>query len=286
MVKSIMLQGTTSGAGKTILSAVLCRYFYEKGVRVAPFKAQNLSLNSYVTERGHEIGISQAFQAWASNIEPEYCMNPILLKPRGGGSCQIVLKGRPYRDVHMGAGGRDEMDFLLQAIKECYEKLATKFDVIVCEGSGSPAEINIVNRDIANMKTAALTKSPVLLVGDIDKGGVFAGLYGTYFLLNEKYRKYIKGFVINRFRGEKDILLSGIEYMEEKLEAPCLGIVPYVDLRFPPEDSLDMDRKYSHSLEGEDIKKVWVQNLDIFLRTIKKELDFDKIERIIDEGIE
>ncbi len=199
MTRSIMVQGTTSGAGKSLTTALICRHFHQMGVKVAPFKAQNLSLNSYVTKEGAEIGISQAFQAWACGIEPDGLMNPVLLKPRGAGSCQVVLDGRPFKDVRYGTEKGRGRDALLEAISNAYSKLASRYDVVVIEGSGSPAEINLREQDIANMAVARMTGSPVLLVGDIDKGGVFAGLYGTYHLLGDD-RKYVKAFMIESFQ--------------------------------------------------------------------------------------
>ncbi len=281
MAKSIMIQGTTSGAGKTILAALLCRYFRRKGFRVAPFKAQNLSLNSFVTKNGHEIGISQAFQAWASGIEPDWRMNPILLKPRDKGSCQVVLEGRPYKDLSAGLKG--ERDLLLESVRRSYASLSDDYDIIVLEGSGSPAEVNLRHSDIANMTTASLTRSPVLLVGDIDKGGVFAGIYGTFHLLEKEHQPLVKGFLINRFRGERSILYSGVRFLEEDLGAPCLGVLSYLNLKFPSEDSLSMDE--GGEACGDDIRGAWLTNLDVLLRTAEKELNWGLVEHILDAGL-
>ncbi len=281
MVRSIMVQGTTSGAGKTVVTALLCRHFQKKGLRVAPFKAQNLSLNSFVTQGGHEIGISQAFQAWASGIEPDWRMNPILLKPRDKGSCQIVLEGRPYKDV--GAGMKGEKEILLESVRRAYLELSHDYDIIVVEGSGSPAEVNLRRSDIANMTTASLTRSPVLMVGDIDKGGVFAGIYGTYHLLEKDYQALVKGFLINRFRGERSILSSGIEFLEGDLGVPCLGVLSYLNLKFPSEDSLSMDG--GGEARGGDIRGAWLNNLDALLSTADRELDWNLVEGILDAGI-
>lgn len=283
MTRSVMIQGTSSGAGKTMTTALLCRYFHSKGISVAPFKAQNLSLNSFVTSEGHEIGISQAFQAWACGIDPRSDMNPILLKPRAEGSCQIILEGRPFKDVRFGVDRKQGRDILLDAVSRAFDRLAAKHDVIIIEGSGSPAEINLREQDVANMATARRTNSPVILVGDIDKGGVFAGLYGTYHYLGEDQR-YVKGFMINRFRGERSILASGIERMEAEMHCPCLGVLSYLNLKFPSEDSLDMSNGCGGEVEGSDVRQAWLSNLDRLLDTARSELDLEMVEQILDAG--
>ena len=281
MNNSIMFQGTTSDAGKTVITALFCRHLMRKGIRVSPFKAQNLSLNSFVTREGREMGISQAFQAWAAGEEPSHLMNPILLKPKGNSGCQIVLEGKPYRDAVFGRD-RMDMDILLEAISDSFEALALEYDAIVVEGSGSPAEINLRHRDIANMRTAELTDSPVILIGDIDKGGVFAGLYGTWELLGE-HQHMVKGFIINRFRGDEGILASGIERLEGMMGIPCLGVVPYVPVRLPAEDSLSMST--GEMGRADDVRKAWMENLDTMLDAIQGHLDLDALEGIMRKGL-
>jgi adenosylcobyric acid synthase len=277
-MSSIMVQGTSSGAGKTTVAALLCRHFAGQGFKVAPFKATNLSLNSFVTARGEEIGVSQAYQAWACGREPEGDMNPILLKPRGNGSCQIVLAGRPYADVERGREADREV--LWEAVTSSFRRLVRDNDVVVIEGSGSPAEINLRSQDIANMRTAEMAGAPVVLVGDIERGGVFAGLYGTYSLLEERHRKLVKAFMINRFRGDLSILDSGIARMEELLGVPSLGVLPFADLKFPSEDSLDMVRGQGTAVRGADVRKGWLQNLDDLYEISAERLDYVVMEKI------
>jgi adenosylcobyric acid synthase len=275
----LMVQGATSGAGKTTVTALLCRHFTKQGYSVAPFKATNLSLNSYVTAQGEEIGVSQAYQAWACEKEPEVDMNPILLKPRGEGTCQLVLSGRPYAD--MGKAGRQvESEHLLRVVKESYHRLAAKNDLVIIEGSGSPAEINLRRQDIANMATAEMAHAPVVLVGDIERGGVFAGLYGTYALLEERHQRLVRAFLINRFRGDASILGSGITRLEELLGAPCLGVLPFADLRFPSEDSLDLGREQGTAAKGKDMREAWLTNLDRFVDISKDHLDLEEVKRL------
>jgi adenosylcobyric acid synthase len=275
----LMVQGATSGSGKTTVTALLCRHFTKRGYNVAPFKAQNLSLNSFVTSKGEEIGVSQAYQAWACDKEPEGDMNPILLKPKGDGTCQVVLSGKPYGDV--GKAGRQvERDLLLQVVKESYLRLAARNDLVIIEGSGSPAEINLRRQDIANMATAEIAQVPVLLVGDIERGGVFAGLYGTYALLEERHQRLVKAFLINRFRGDASILGSGITRLEELMGMPCLGVLPFADLRFPSEDSLDLGRRQGTAAHGKDMREAWLTNLDEFVRIGSGHLDMREMERL------
>lgn len=285
MSLSLMVQAATSGAGKSILTALLCRYFYKKGFSVAPFKAQNLSLNSFVTDKGHEISISQSFQAWVSNIEPKYDMNPILLKPKGNSSYQIILKGKPLGDFKKSDMENIRAE-LLKEIHDCYLNLSKKYDIVICEGSGSPVEINISKYDIANMKTAEITKSPVIIVGDIDIGGVFAGLYGTFSLLPAEHKKYVKGFIINKFRGERSILASGIIQLEKITRVPTLGVLSYHNFMFPEEDSLGMKNISSQiNCNTEDIRNIWIENIDNFLYLSQKELNYKMIEDILNNGL-
>ena len=281
MTRKVMFQGTSSGVGKTLLTAGVCRYLKRQGRDVAPYKTLNLSLNSFVTEDGGEIGISQAFQAWACGIEPSTDMNPVLLKPKGEGGLQVILKGRPYVDVDRDHGlGRE---VFLEAIGECFGRLSARHDNIVLEGSGSPAEINLRRHEVANMTTAQMTGSPVILIGDIEKGGVFAALYGTYHLLQKEHRHLVKGFVINRFRGDGSILGKGIDRLEKEMGVPCLGVLPYLRMRFPEEDSLSMSTGCSGS--GDDIRKVWMSNLDRFVDEGLSQMDLVMLEKIMDGGV-
>jgi adenosylcobyric acid synthase len=281
MTRKVMFQGTSSGVGKTLLTAGVCRYLQRQGLDVAPYKTLNLSLNSFVTEDGGEIGISQAFQAWACGIEPTVDMNPVLLKPKGEGGLQVILKGKPYVDVDHDHTIRREV--FLDAIGDCFGRLSRDHSDIVLEGSGSPAEINLRKSEVANMTTAQLTKSPVILIGDIEKGGVFAALYGTYHLLPEEHKCLVKGFVINRFRGDESILGKGIERLEREMGVPCLGVLPYLRMRFPEEDSLSMSTGGSGS--GDDIRKVWMSNLDRFVDEALAHMDLATLEDIMRNGV-
>lgn len=237
MAKNLMIQGTASTVGKSILTAALCRILKDEGYNTAPFKSQNMALNSFVTKDGKEMGRAQVVQAEAARIEPMVEMNPILLKPTSDVGSQVIVNGRIFKN--MGA-----MDYhnrkpeLKRIIMEAYNKLDSAFDAIVIEGAGSPAEINLRENDIVNMGMAEMADSPVILVGDIDKGGVFASLYGTIMLLDGEERKRIKGFIINKFRGDVKILEPGIRMIEEKINIPCLGVVPYMDVEIDDEDSV------------------------------------------------
>lgn len=278
MTNNIMFQATSSSAGKSTLVAALCRHYRNKGVKVAPFKAQNLSLNSYATTEGGEIGISTAFQAWACGLEPSNDMNPILLKPKGEGGLQLVLDGRPYKDI--GHGTTVSRERLLEHVQKAYDRLASRSDLIIIEGSGSPAEVNLRGRDIANMATAKLVDAPVVLIGDIDKGGVFAGLYGTYHLLENDEMDRVKGFLINKFRGDDAILAPGIERLEGDFQCPCLGILPYLRLRTPAEDSMELGDQENEG-GGDDVHQVWLSSLDRFTLQMERHLDMQALDRII-----
>jgi adenosylcobyric acid synthase len=243
MVASIMVQGTTSFAGKSFLVTVLCKIFADMGYRVAPFKSQNTSLNSYVTPSGGEIARAQAIQAFAAGVEPSTDMNPILIKPRGDSRSQIIVDGKPYRDIN----ARDYYEEFVEKegiliIERAFRRLSKKYDIIVIEGAGSPAEINLYHQDIANMRVAEITDSPVILIADIDRGGVFASIYGTIKLLEKKHQDRIKGVVINKFRGDIEILKPGLKMIEELTGKPVLGVLPYIqDLRLPSEDSVSLE---------------------------------------------
>lgn len=238
MAKSIMIQGTMSNAGKSILAAGLCRVFRQDGYRVAPFKAQNMALNSYITQEGLEMGRAQVVQAEAAGVEPSVLMNPILLKPTNDTGSQIIVNG----EVRGQMSARDYFAMkkeLLPDVLKAYNKLAEENDIIVIEGAGSPAEINLKDDDpFVNMGMAREAKAPVLLVGDIDRGGVFAQLYGSVELLNEEERSMVKGLVINKFRGDESILHDGLRQLEKLTGIPVLGVVPYLYLDIDDEDSL------------------------------------------------
>ena len=237
MAKVIMVQGTMSNAGKSLIAAGLCRIFKQDGYRVAPFKSQNMALNSFITEEGLEMGRAQVMQAEAAGIRPLVCMNPILLKPTNHTGSQVIVNG----EVLGNMSARDYFAYktkLIPDIKKAFRKLEEMADIIVIEGAGSPAEINLRENDIVNMGMAEMVDAPVLLAGDIDRGGVFAQLLGTLSLLTEEEKARVKGLVINKFRGDKSILDPGIEILEEKGQVPVVGVVPYMDLSIEDEDSL------------------------------------------------
>jgi len=273
----------TSGAGKTTLTAALCRHFARSGKDVVPFKAQNVSLNSFVTADGMEMAISQAYQAWACGIEPSASMNPILIKPKGNGQCQIVLRGRPLRDIGPG-DGKLLIEELREHVLRSFEENALGREMVLIEGMGSPVEMNLRERDVTNMWLARSVRSPVVLVGDIEKGGVFAGLYGTYLLMDEEERDLLKGFIINRFRGDATILSDGIEELESRMGVPCLGVLPMVRFAAPAEDSMDISREVCRSSNGGDVRQHWVQGLDHLLEAWEGALDLKALERIVERS--
>ncbi len=238
-----MIQGTMSNVGKSVVTAGLCRIFHQDGYRVAPFKSQNMALNSFITKEGLEMGRAQVMQAEAAGTEPVVAMNPILLKPTNDTGSQVIVNG----EVLGTMSARDYFQMkkdLVPAIRKAYQSLEDAYDILVIEGAGSPAEINLKEDDIVNMGIAKLTKAPVLLVGDIDRGGVFAQLYGTVALLDEEERHLIKGLIINKFRGDKTILDPGVSMLEDLTGIPVIGVTPYLEICLEDEDSL------SERLEG------------------------------------
>lgn len=237
MAKPIMIQGTMSNAGKSLIAAGLCRIFHQDGYRTAPFKSQNMALNSYITADGLEMGRAQAVQAEAAGIAPQATMNPILLKPTTDVGSQVIVNGRPVGNMK----AKDYFAWkknLVPVIQKAYDQLDKEYDIIVIEGAGSPVEINLKQDDIVNMGLAAMVDAPVLLAGDIDRGGVFAQLYGTVALLTPEERKRVKGLIINKFRGDPSILEPGIRQLEELCGLPVVGLLPYLTVDIDDEDSL------------------------------------------------
>ena len=236
MAKCIMVQGTSSNVGKSLISAGLCRIFANAGYKTAPFKSQNMALNSYITKDGLEIGRAQAVQAECAYQHIDVRFNPILLKPTGNKTSQIIINGEVHGNMTASEYFTEKHKFI-KYVKESYESLNNEYDIIVIEGAGSPAEINLNYKDFVNMGMACIAQAPVLLAGDIDRGGVFASLYGTVELLKE-YKNYFKGFIINKFRGDKSILEPGLVQLEKLTGIDVLGVLPYEKFNIDEEDSL------------------------------------------------
>jgi len=234
---ALMFQGTSSWAGKSILTAAFCRILLQDGRRVAPFKAQNMSLNSFVTLAGGEIGRAQALQAQACRLEPDVRMNPILLKPNSDTGTQVIVLGKPVGNMDVKQYIRFKAE-AFKTVKRAYDQLASEYDVVVLEGAGSPAEINLKSHDIVNMAMARYAQAHVLIVGDIDRGGVFASFVGTFELLDTWERALTAGFIVNRFRGDASLLAEALDFTKRRTGRPVLGVVPYLtDLQLPEEDS-------------------------------------------------
>lgn len=232
-----MILGTGSSVGKSLITAGFCRVLNNRGYHVAPFKAQNMALNSYITKEGHEMGRAQVVQAEAARVEPHSDMNPILLKPTGERKSQVIVHGKVH-NVLSATEYYAAKPYYKEAVRVSYERLKESYEAIVMEGAGSPAEINLLEQDLVNMGMAEMADAPVVLVGDIDRGGVFAQLYGTVKLLPEPMQKRIKGFIINKFRGDISILEPGLRMIEERTGIPVLGVMPYIDVDIEDEDSL------------------------------------------------
>lgn len=258
MTQAIMLQGTASDVGKSVLVAGLCRIFYQDGRRTAPFKSQNMALNSGITPEGKEMGRAQIFQAEAAGIVPDVRMNPVLLKPTSDRKAQVVLMGQVATDMD-AVSYHEYKPRLREQILSVYTSLAQEFDVLVLEGAGSPAEINLRDRDIVNMGMAEMAQCPVILVADIDRGGVFASIYGTLALLHEHERARVKGVIINKFRGDVALLNPGIEQIESLTGVPVLGVMPWLDVDLEDEDGVALQKGKYLRTEKRDINIAVVQ---------------------------
>jgi adenosylcobyric acid synthase len=271
-MKAIMVVGTTSHAGKSLLTAAICRILSRRGWRVTPFKGQNMALNAYVTTSGGEIGYAQAVQAWAAGISPLVEMNPILLKPQGDMTSQVIIKGKPVGKVSAADYYEQYFELGWRSIEESLQYLQTEFDLIISEGAGSPAEINLKHRDLTNMRVAKHLNAATILVVDIDRGGAFAHVVGTLELLEPEERALIKGIVINKFRGQRSLLDPGIKWLEERTGIPVLGVIPYMEHIFPAEDSLDLlERKPQKSQSQLNIAVIRLPRISNFT-------DFDPLE--------
>ncbi|MCP4148920.1 MAG: cobyric acid synthase [bacterium] len=277
MAKAIMIQGTASNAGKSILNAALCRIFFEDGLSVAPFKAQNMSLNSFVTEEGLEMGRAQVTQARACRLKPNVNMNPILLKPSSEKGAQVIVMGKPAG--HMTVESYTAFKKRLRTVvRESYDYLRARYDVIVIEGAGSPAEVNLKKDDLTNMHVAKLAQCPVLIVGDIDKGGVYAHLIGTYDLLDKEEQALTAGFIINKFRGEQSMLEPANAFLEERTKKKLFGVVPMIrDLQLPDEDSVEFKQKVD---KNRNFKSDTINILLVDLPHISNFTDFDPLATI------
>ncbi|EGQ8286498.1 cobyric acid synthase CobQ [Vibrio parahaemolyticus] len=295
-IPSLMVQGTTSDAGKSVLVAGLCRVLARKGINVAPFKPQNMALNSAVTKDGGEIGRAQAVQAQACNIEPTVHMNPVLIKPNSDTGAQIILQGKALSNMD-AASFHDYKKVAMNTVLDSFSKLTKEFDSIMIEGAGSPAEINLREGDIANMGFAEAADVPVIIVADIDRGGVFAHLYGTLALLSESEQTRVKGFVINRFRGDIRLLQSGLDWLEEKTGKPVLGVLPYLHgLNLEAEDAITAQQELNSEVKLNVVVPVLTRisnhtdfdvlrlNPDINLRYVGKGDKIDKADLIILPG--
>ncbi|MDD1685512.1 cobyric acid synthase [Methanoregula sp.] len=243
---SLFVVGTSSHVGKSVTVAAICRCLVRRGIPVAPFKSQNMSLNSFVTPDGGEIGMAQAMQAAAARVSPHTDMNPILLKPKGDCVSQVILNGKPYRDVRITEYYKETPELLEQALA-AYDRLKDEYGQVVVEGAGGAAELNLYDRDIANTLPARRLKIPLILVADIERGGVFAQVYGTIKLLPDEIRPLVRGIIINKFRGDPSIFASGITMIEDLCGVPVLGVVPYFSLPLPSEDSLSIGDKKTGS---------------------------------------
>lgn len=255
MGKTIMLQGTSSHVGKSILTTALCRIFWQDGWSVAPFKAQNMALNSYVTRTGAEMGRAQVAQAEAAGLEPMVEMNPVLLKPTGNACSQVVLMGKPIGNMTAQEYHKGYSLKALDTVKECLDKLTGEYDAVVIEGAGSPAEVNLKANDIVNMRVAKMSNTPVLLVADIDRGGALAAVVGTLELLEPDERALVAGIIINKFRGDIKLLQPALEFLEQKTGKPVLGVIPHLEnLGIDDEDSVSLEDKKTVQKEKYDIE--------------------------------
>ncbi|WP_404974069.1 cobyric acid synthase [Vibrio campbellii] len=295
-IPSLMVQGTTSDAGKSVLVAGLCRVLARKGIKVAPFKPQNMALNSAVTKDGGEIGRAQAAQAQACNVEPTVHMNPVLIKPNSDTGAQIILQGKALSNMD-AVGFHDYKRVAMGTVLDSFAKLTDEYESVMIEGAGSPAEINLRENDIANMGFAEEAGVPVIIIADIDRGGVFAHLYGTLALLSESEQARVKGFVINRFRGDIGLLESGLDWLEEKTGKPVLGVLPFLHgLNLEAEDAITAEQELSSQVKLNVVVPVLTRisnhtdfdvlrlNPDINLRYVGKGEKIDKADLVILPG--
>ena len=274
MVKSIMIQGTSSGVGKTILTLALCRIFKEDGHRVCPFKPQNITENTCYTSSGDEIAISQWLQAKAAGVDPTAHMNPVVLKPSPQGM-QAIVKGKSIKTPDFSNSTQLRKQ-LRPVIVDSYAHISSKYDIVVIEGAGSPVELNLNKNDIVNMGMAEIAKSPVILVADVDRGGVFASLFGTVNLFTESERVYCKASIVNRFMGEPRLFSEGVAILEEITKLPVVGVVPRIKIDLPEEDGLRSEVNEDSSYE---------KQFSLISDTVRKSLNMNMVYEILEKGV-
>lgn len=279
--KNLMIMGTASGVGKSLVTLGLCRIMYKDGYSVAPFKSQNMALNSCITEDGDEIGKGQGLQSLACGLQPKYYMNPILLKPVGNGKIQLIINGK-LNSIRTGDEYNKGKYLLKDILRESYRKIREKYRYSIIEGAGSPVEINIKEEDISNMGMARIANSPVILVADIDRGGVFASIYGTLLLLDEEDRKRVKGVIINKFRGNLESFKKSLVEVEKKLGIEFLGVLPYEKIDIEAEDGLSEElkrEKDEKSVKISIVKSKYSSNLgDFYFLDIYKNIQIKYVE--------
>ncbi len=277
-----MVQGTSSNVGKSVLCTALCRIFKQDGFKTAPFKAQNMSSNCLLTPDGGEIGLAQGVQAEAAGLIPTVSMNPILMKPLRDSQAQIIVMGKPYADMSARDYRRDFLPGAVTLVQQALQNLKDQYEVLVIEGAGSPAEVNLKDRDIVNMKTAELAAAPVLLVADIDRGGVFAALIGTLELLEAHERERVKGFIINKFRGDITLLQSGLDFLSQRTGIPVLGVVPYIhDHGIDAEDSLCLSGENTQGIPEELLGKTGSANV-----ALSRQQRFDRLAAVVRRSLD
>jgi adenosylcobyric acid synthase len=272
-MKAIMVVGTASHVGKSLVATALCRLLGRRGWRVAPFKGQNSVLNSYITATGAEIGYAQAVQAWAAGVSPQVEMNPVLLKPQGDLTSQVYIKGRPIGRTTTAQYNENFFDQGWQIIQESLSRLSQEYDFLVCEGSGSPVEINLKERDLANMQVAKYLNAPTVLVADIDRGGAFAHIIGTLELMEPDERALIKGIVLNKFRGQREYLEPDIQWLQDRTGIPVLGVIPWFEHESLSEDSLSLLERIPSSDKPAEVTIAVIR-----LPRISNFTDFDPLE--------
>ncbi|WP_431027162.1 cobyric acid synthase [Lysinibacillus sp. LZ02] len=276
-MKAIMIQGTASDVGKSVICTALCRILANDGYRVAPFKSQNMALNSYITEDGGEIGRAQGVQAEAARTIATTDMNPILLKPKGDMVSEVIVHGKPFANMDAVSYREQFVEEVMPLVRSSLQRLSQQYDVLVLEGAGSPAEINLKARDIANMRMAHETDAAVILVADIERGGVFASIVGTLMLLDEAERARVKGIIINKFRGMKELLDSGITWLEEYTNIPVLGVIPHIDVQIEAEDSMALSSLRLKKPQAEEFP------IDVAVICFPRISNFTDLDPLMDE---